>query len=151
MYVSLVLGIVLASARPANAQDKMYIRLESTTQGAFKPNKPAAKGNSFMECKNVTFLSAPMSSGTAKSNGAQKHEPMKVTIESAVAAPQLLQDQWTNKVIRTVQLEFVHSDKTGKEQTYMTIKLTNATITSVELQGSQEICQFKYESMSMTE
>jgi type VI secretion system Hcp family effector len=151
LYLTIVIGSMLIAARPANAQDKIYIRLESATQGAFQPNKPAAKGNSFMECKNVTFLSTAMSSGSAKSNGVVKLEPMKVTIESTVAAPQLLQDQWTNKVLKTIQLEFTHASLTGKEQIYMTVALTNAIITSVELQGNQEVVQLKYQKMEMTE
>ncbi len=101
MYVSLALAIVLVSARDAPAQDRIYIRFESATQGAFQPSKLAAKGNNFFECKNMAFLSAPVNAGTTKANGAQKHEPLKVTIESAVAAPQLLQANWSNQEVAT--------------------------------------------------
>ena len=150
MYVSLVLGIVLSSADPASAQDKIYIRFESAKQGAFQPSKQAAKGNNFFECKNMAFLSAPVSSGSAKSNGALKHEPLKVTIESAVAAPQLLQANWSNQVLQ-VQVELTRPNKSGKEQTYMTIKLTDATITSLALQGEQEVATFNYKKLEYAE
>jgi type VI secretion system Hcp family effector len=151
MYVSLVLAIALSSARPPSVvQDKIYIRLESVKQGAFHPSKEAAKGNSFFECKNMAFLSAPVNSGSAKSNGAVKHEPLKVTIESAVAAPQLLQASWSNQELK-VQVELTHVTATGKEQTYMTITLANATITSVALQGNDEVTTFNYQKLEYTE
>jgi type VI secretion system Hcp family effector len=150
MYVSLVLGIALSSARPPSVQDKIYIRFESPKQGAFHPSKQAAKGNDFFECKNMAFLSAPVNSGSAKSNGATKHEPLKVTIESAVAAPQLLQANWSNQELK-VQVELTHATATGKEQTYMTITLTGAIITSLALQGDQEVATFNYKSLEYTE
>jgi type VI protein secretion system component Hcp len=151
MYLTLVLGIALSSARPANVvQDKIYIRFESPKQGAFHPSKSAPKGNDFFECKNMAFLSAPVNSGSAKSNGATKHEPLKVTIESAVAAPQLLQANWSNLEMK-VQVELTHVTATGKEQTYMTITLTSAIITSLALQGDQEVVTLNYKSLEYSE
>ena len=98
----------------------------------------------------MAFLSAPVSSGSAKSNGAQKHEPLKVTIESATAAPQLLQANWSNQELK-VQVELTHAYMTGKEQTYMTITLTGAIITSLTLQGDQEVVTFNYKNLEYKE
>jgi type VI secretion system Hcp family effector len=150
LYLSLVLAIALSAKHTASVQDKIYIRFESAKQGAFQPSKPAAKGNSFFECKNMAFLSAPVNSGSAKSNGVQKHEPLKVTIESAVAAPKLLQANWSNQELK-VQVELTHATATGKEQTYMTITLTGAIITSLALQGDQEVATFNYKNLEYTE
>jgi type VI secretion system Hcp family effector len=151
LYLSLLLGFVLSDAtRPACAQDKFYIRLESATQGAFKPNQPATKGNGFMECTSIAFLSTGVNSGSAKSNGVQQHEPLKVMIKTAVASPQILQDSWTNKVIKIVQLEFCHTVK-DQEQPYMKIDLNNAVITGVVLKSDSEEVTFKYASLSDVE
>jgi type VI secretion system Hcp family effector len=150
LYLSLVLAIALSAAHTASAQDKYYIRLKSSTQGSFQPTQQAARGNGFMECKSITFLSTGVNSGSAKSNGIQKHEALKVTIASAVASPQLLQDSWTNREIQSVQLEFCRPVK-GQEQTYMEITLTKATITAVALKGDTEEVTFKYMNMEEIE
>jgi type VI secretion system Hcp family effector len=151
LFASLLLAIAVSAAQTASVQDKIYIRFEGAKQGAFQPSKQAAKGNNFFECKNLAFLSAPVSSGSTKSNGALKHEPLKVTIESATAAPQLLQANWSRQELKLVQIELTHVTATGKEQTYMTIKLTGAMITSVALQGDQEVATFNYTKLEYTE
>jgi type VI secretion system Hcp family effector len=150
LYLSLVLAIALSATHTASAQDKMYIRLETGTKGVFQPTQQAARGNSFMPCTSIAFLSAPMSSGSAKSNGVQQHEPLKVTIASAVAAPQLLQTNCSNENLKTVQIEFCHTVK-GKELTYMTLKLTNANIKNMALQSDREEVTFNYQKMEYVE
>jgi type VI secretion system Hcp family effector len=151
LYLSLVLAIALSVVtRPASAQDKYYIKLKSTTQGSFQPTQQAARGNGFMECKSIAFSSTAVNSATARSNGMQQHETLKVTIATAVASPQILQDNWTNKEIQEILLEFCKPVK-GQEQTYMKITLTKATITAVVVKGDTEEVTFKYMNMQEVE
>jgi Type VI secretion system effector, Hcp len=154
MYLSLALGFALSAAGSADAQEKMpvmFIRLETSTKGVYQPTSAAARGNSFMPCSNVAFLSAPVSSGSAKSNGMQQHEPLKVTIASAVAAPELLKAQCSNEVLKNVQVDFCRYDKLGKELVYMSLKLTNATIKNMALQSDREEVTFNYQKMEYVE
>jgi type VI secretion system Hcp family effector len=150
LFVSFVLAIALSTAHTAGAQDKMYIRLQTASKGVFQPSQAAARGNSFMLCTSIAFLSAPVSAGSAKANGVQQHEPLKVTIASAVAAPQLLQANCSNENLTSVQIDFCHTVK-GKEVTYMTLKLTNASIKSMALQSDREEVTFNYQKMEYSE
>jgi type VI secretion system Hcp family effector len=92
----------------------------------------------------------PVDAGSSQANGVKKHEPVKVTISTAVASPQLLQAGWKNQVLPNVMMEMTHM-VSGKEQLYMRLTLRNATITGIDLNKDNEVLSFQYEQMTMEE
>jgi type VI secretion system Hcp family effector len=152
-YLPVILCVLfLGALRPANAQNRFYLKIESAKQGAFKPTKQRASGDGFMECKSFEFeSSAPVDAGNAQAHGVTKHEPLKVTIDGTVASAQILQDSWTKQSLSSVLLELTRPSSTGKEQVYMKISLKNAMISGVTMNSNTEVVRFTYEQMEMTE
>jgi len=149
-YVTIVLcAALLGIARPASAQDRFYLKMESLKQGSFKPIQQRAKGDGFMECTGFNFDNkVPIDAGNAQTRGARSHDPLKVTISTSVASPQILQASWAHQVLSSVQMEMTHTVG-GKEQLFMRLTLKNAAITAVDINKDTEVVSFQYEQMTV--
>jgi type VI secretion system Hcp family effector len=152
-YFPVILCVLLLGVlRPANAQNKFYLKIESAKQGAFHPTKQRPQGDGFMECKSFEFEStAPVDAGNAKAHGVAKHEPLKVTIDGTVASAQILQASWTKQLLSSVLLELTRRSDIGIEKVYMKISLKNAMISDVIMNSNTMVVRFTYEQMEMTE
>jgi type VI secretion system secreted protein Hcp len=66
--------------------------------------------------------------------GKRQHRPLIVTKPLDRASPALRQVLTTNEVLTEVGLLFYKADPAGHESQFFTIKLTNAVVTSIELE-----------------
>ncbi len=64
---------------------------------------------------------------------ARQHNPVVVTVEWGPATPQIFQAVATNEVLKSVVIEFIRTGATGVQEVYQTIRLTNATVSSVRM------------------
>jgi type VI secretion system secreted protein Hcp len=74
-------------------------------------------------------LTAPRDQVTGQPTGKRRHEPITFVKRWDAASPQLFNAAATNENLKSVLFEFVRSSsKTGQEEIFYTIKLTNAKI-----------------------
>lgn len=112
---------------------EFYVTIEGMKQGAFKGESPreahAAKiaGLSYQH-----QIQSPRDAATGRASGKRQHGPISITKEWGPASPQIFQAMVTNEVLKSVLFEFIHTTPDGIEEVYHTIKLTEATVASVE-------------------
>lgn len=139
-----VLGI--AALRPAHAQvplapmatvsvltNAIYVQVVGMKTGAFKPEVPAF-GTHKGTIEGVKFLSqatSPMNLATGQASGKRQYSPIVLTKVWGPSSPQFLQSLVSNEVLSTVTIEFVRRSPNGQELIFQTIKLTNATVSSM--------------------
>lgn len=117
---------------------EFYVTIEGTKQGKFKgesvreAHKEKMAGLAFhYECIS------PRDMATGQASGKRQHKPVVFTKEWGAASPQIFQALCTNEVLKSVLFEFVRTTADGTEEIYHTVKLSNATIASV----NQEVAQ----------
>ncbi len=78
---------------------------------------------------------SPRDPASGLPTGKRQHKPLTITKELDRASPVLRQVLTTNELLTTADLLFYRQDKTvGTEIQYFTIRLTNASIASIEMQ-----------------
>jgi type VI secretion system secreted protein Hcp len=70
---------------------------------------------------------------TGQASGKRQHSPIVITKEWGAASPQLFEALTANEVFGTVLVEFVETRRTGAEEVYQTISLTNATVSGMRM------------------
>ena len=70
---------------------------------------------------------------TGQASGKRQHSPIVSTKKWGAARPQLFEALTATEVLRTVLVEFVETRRTGAEDAYQTIKLTNATVSGMRM------------------
>ncbi|MGO8992078.1 MAG: type VI secretion system tube protein TssD [Polyangiaceae bacterium] len=110
-----------------------YIKATGQVQGAFTGETPKA-GDGRSLCYRFRFKGAVQNDPTrAKGAAARAHEPISVIKPWGASSPEFMAAFWTNEVLDSVQLLFVHTDGKGNpEAPFQEIELTNATIASLE-------------------
>ena len=79
-------------------------------------------------------IDVPRDSATGQATGKRQHRPLTITKELDRASPALRQVLTNNETLTTVDLLFYRSDRTiGSEVQYFTIRLTNASITAIDM------------------
>jgi type VI secretion system secreted protein Hcp len=123
-----LLGVPVAAR--AQGAAKFYVTIEGMKQGRFKgelrDNRIPGYGFSYQ-------VTSPRDMATGQASGKRQHSPLVITQEWGAASPQLFQALATNEVLRTVLIEFVRSSPRGVEEVYQTVKLTNATVSSIRM------------------
>jgi type VI secretion system Hcp family effector len=141
---------------------RFYMKVTGQVQGPFTAETPGA-GEGRSRCYRFHFKGSAHNDPTrARGGTARAHEPIKVIKPWGAASPQFMSAFWTNEVLDTVQLLFVHADGKGSpEAPYQEIELKAATIASIELLAGDglavpeeepaelEEIAFRYEEMSI--
>jgi type VI secretion system secreted protein Hcp len=114
---------------------EFYMSIEGTKQGKFK-GESTRKG-SFFENKvpGLRFqyeVTSPRVAATGQASGKRQHGAIVITKEWGAATPQIFQALVTNEVIKSVVIEFYHTDPNGQPYLFQTIRLTNATISNIK-------------------
>ena len=111
---------------------EFYVTIEGTKQGrlAGESTREVHKG----KLAGLGFSYEVTSSrGAASGRASRKREHGAVTFtkEWGAASPQLFQALVTSEVIQSALFEFVRTNDVGVEHVFQTIKLTNASVTSI--------------------
>jgi len=99
--------------------------------------KQGQLGKGIIECTKFQFQpTVPTDAATGRPTGARKLGPVTITKRYDAASIPLLQALSTNEVLTSVTLTFIDAGTAGtglagKESTAFTVKLTNATVTTV--------------------
>jgi len=110
-----------------------HISIKATTQGHFK-------GEGIQDHRNDKWIpvlafsnevQSPRDIATGMPSGKRQWGAVKIVKEWGAASPQGLQACVTNEVLTDVQIEFTKTKDSGEEYVYQTIKLTNASLSSV--------------------
>ncbi len=109
-----------------------YVTIVGTKQGQFKGESMRANAKGKLE--GLTFgmeVTSPRDAASGQATGKRMYAPITFTKQWGAASPQLFQAAVTNEVLQSVLFEFVRADKTGKEQVFETVKLTNSTVSDL--------------------
>ena len=99
-------------------------------QGKFAGESLASGHESQLTGLNFLYeLSAPHDA-TGQATGKRQHKPVTFTKQWGAASPQIFQVLVDNELISSVLFEFVR-DNAGVEETYQTLKLTNAAVSAL--------------------
>lgn len=99
----------------------LYISVDGSKQGVFKPDSPKPKIQGLAIAYEVKL----------GQTGRRSHS-MVITREAGASSPQFFSALFTNELLKTVTIEFYRSATNGTEEIYQTIKLTNATVADVK-------------------
>ena len=119
---------------------EFYVSIEGTKQGKFKGESPRDKWKEKFPALSYSHqIQSPRDIATGQASGKRQHGPITVTKEWGASSPQIFQALVTNEVLKSVLFEFIHTTPDGSEEVYQTVKLTNATVCSVQyLTGTGE-------------
>lgn len=114
-------------------QSYFYVTIRGVKQGVFKGQTTAAgHQDEIMGFQYEFQLSAPVNASSGQASGRHQYTPITFTKVLDASSPQLIQAASSNELLSLVEFDFVHSGPDGKEAIYQSIKLTNATISSVK-------------------
>ena len=110
---------------------EFYVTIEGTKQGKFKGE--STREGLQNKIPGVGFqyeVKSPRDVATGQASGKRQHGALVIIKEWGAASPQLFQALVTNEVLKSVQIEFVRTDQSGREYVFQTIRLTNATVSN---------------------
>jgi len=111
-----------------------HIKIKGTKQGQFKGEGIQDKRKD-MWIPVLSFghqVQSPRDIATGGASGKRQHGPVTIVKEWGAASPQGLAALCTNELLPEVQCEFTKTKDSGEEYVYHTIKLTNATVSSIK-------------------
>jgi type VI secretion system secreted protein Hcp len=111
-----------------------YLRVVGTKQGEIKGSvtQKGREGRIAVIAMSHEFLS-PRDPATGMATGKRMHKPLVVTKEMDRASTGLRSMLIGNEVAKDWELQFFRPAPTGQETQYLTIRLTNAGISSIEM------------------
>ncbi len=116
---------------------QFYVTIEGTKQGTFKGDSPKVGTPGGPSSARITVrafnygLAIPHDAATGQASGKRQHSPVSFVKAWSAASPQLYAALCTNEVLKSVLFEFVEADAHGIQQVAHSIKLTNATVSSM--------------------
>ncbi|HEY2407214.1 MAG TPA: type VI secretion system tube protein TssD [Polyangiaceae bacterium] len=117
---------------------EFYVSIEGTKQGKFKGESPRESWKDKIPGLSYSHqIQSPRDIATGQASGKRQHGPITITKEWGASTPQSFQALVTNEVLKTVFFEFIHTTADGAEEVYQTVKLTNATVCSVQYKTGQ--------------
>ena len=126
--VGVLTVLSLSLCLQAMAANEFYITINGQKQGQFKGE---GRQNQIVGVGFQYEVTSPRDAATGQATGRRMHKPVVITKEWDAASPQLFQALVTNENLPHVDLQFVRTAPDGREEAFYTIKLTNATITSI--------------------
>jgi len=109
-----------------------YVTIRGTHQGVFKGGSTIGAHRDQIE--GLRFLlqsTAPHDTSTGQGSGRHQYSPIMCTKEWDASSPQLFNALASNEVLQSVEFEFMRTNPIGKESVLETVKLTQASISSV--------------------
>jgi len=117
---------------------EFYVSIEGTKQGKFKGESPREIWKDKIPGLSYSHqIQSPRDLATGQASGKRQHGPITITKEWGASTPQSFQALVTNEVLTSVLFEFIHTTPDGSEEVYHTVKLTNATVSSVNYTTGQ--------------
>jgi type VI secretion system secreted protein Hcp len=111
---------------------EFYVSVEGTKQGKLKGESPRDSHKEKIAGLSYRHeIKSPRDVATGQASGKRQHGPILITKEWGASSPQFFQALVTNEVLKSVLFEFFHTTPDGLEEVYHTVKLTNATISSI--------------------
>jgi type VI secretion system secreted protein Hcp len=138
-------GLQLLASRsagsPASAAVNVRITLavNGQKQGAFKGDDFSTARNSLGLINVIAFsaeLTAPRDASTGQGTGKRSWKPLVVTHLLGGSSPQFMDAAATGENLKSVVINFYHSDNRGREINYYRVTLTNAALTDVRQYSS---------------
>jgi type VI secretion system secreted protein Hcp len=112
---------------------QIYATIVGSKQGAFKGEGIGpGKADKIPAVAFSYGVVEPYDAATGRITGRRQHKPVVLTKEWGASSPQFFQAAYTNEVLKSVLIEFYTVERDGKEAVDHTVKLTNATIVSVD-------------------
>ena len=132
-HVLLITAFLIACLMfPLAAQaDGIRVTIEGAKQGHFKGDNPAHEKEGISALKFSQEIGSPRDAATGVASGKRQHKPIVITKLLGPSSPELFEAIATNEVLKTVLIEFSHSNAGGGLEVYYTVKLTNASISSI--------------------
>jgi len=110
-----------------------YLKLKGQKQGQIKGSVTSkGRSGSILVIATHHEITSPRDVASGLATGRQLHKPIVVTKEVDQSAPALYSALVNNEVFAEWELEFWRVGTTGVEEAYFTIKLTRATVASIE-------------------
>jgi type VI secretion system secreted protein Hcp len=108
------------------------LAIRGQKQGQFMSSQPN-RGDKWMPCQQVLFsVASPRDVATGQASGRKQYAPVVVTKEWDAASPQIFTAAATNEVLPLVEFEFTRAAPDGREFVFESVRLTNASISSVK-------------------
>jgi len=116
------------------AGDKIfYVTIRGVKQGVLKGQSTnRQRQNQIQAFQFLMQLAAPRDASTGQASGKRQYSPITITKEWDACSPQIFEAASTNETLSLVEVDFLRTSPDGKESVYETIKLTDATISSVK-------------------
>jgi type VI secretion system secreted protein Hcp len=110
-----------------------YVTIRAARQGVLKGQTTnAAHKDQIQGLQFVAQLSAPKDAATGQASGKRQYLPISITKQWDASSPQIYDAASSNELLTLVEFDFVRTASNGQEYTFETIKLTDATISSVK-------------------
>jgi len=110
-----------------------YVTIRGAKQGIFKGQSSTKQHqNEIQGLQFISLLTSPRDAATGQATGKRQYAPIVFTKEWDASSPQIFEAAATNELLSLVEFDFVRSTPDGRESVYETIKLTDATISSVK-------------------
>ncbi len=117
----------------ASGQVSFYVTIRGVKQGIFKGQSTNSKhANEMQGLQFMAQVTSPRDAATGMASGKRQYSPIVFTKQWDAASPQLLEALTSNESLSLVEFDFIRTSATGEESVYETIKLTNATISSLK-------------------
>lgn len=145
----------LAAAAPAD-QTTILMKVTGARQGDINGGSTLRGHEGWIGVLALSHeIVSPRDPASGLPTGKRQHKPFVITKEIDKATPLLFKALTDNENVTTVLLEFFKTDPTtGKEVTYYTIELRNASIAGIQTQGPaaevREQVSFVYQKIIWT-
>jgi type VI secretion system secreted protein Hcp len=110
-----------------------YLKLKGQKQGQIKGSATERGREDSIVVIAVTHeVSSPRDAASGQASGKRMHKPFIITKELDRSSPQLYAALVNNENLLEWTLQFFRPDRTGAEKQNYTVKLTNASIASIQ-------------------
>lgn len=129
---------------------QFYVAIKGKKQGQFKGDATGVRGGKWIVSLGFSYeVTSPRDPATGLASGKRQHKPLTIIKARGASSPQIYQALVTNEGLESVDVEFIRTDKQGKEYVSYIIQLTDATVSDfrqyVDPAGAQPL-----ESVSFT-
>lgn len=130
---AMIATTALTAAGPALAAFSGYVAIKGMKQGQFKGEAvQERRKDKWIPIASFTFgVRSPRDMASGAMMGKRQFEPVCLLKEWGASDPQIFQAASSNENLNEVTFEFTKASRTGDEYVYETLKLTNASLTSV--------------------
>lgn len=112
-----------------------YLTLKGETQGDIKGSvTQSGREDSIMVIAAGHEILSPRDAASGLPTGKRQHKPLVITKEVDKSSPLLYSAMVNNENITELKLMFWAPKKTGVEEQHYTIELTNASISSIQME-----------------